>query len=392
MTPRVLIAGAGLGGLTAGLALLDRGIEVEIFEQAPSLKEVGAGVQISPNGTRVLFQLGLEKPIMAACYQPPRQEFRLWSSGERWESPVTAQSLVELYGAPHVTMHRADLQSILADAVRARSPNAIRVGAPCVGFDEGEAEVRLKLEGGREEVGDVLVGADGIHSTVRAQLFGRSQAQFTGGVAWRGVVPIGRLGKLPRPTTWLGPKGHVVVYPIRRGELVNIVAHVERNDWQVESWTAVGTTAEILVDFHGWHDEVRTLLANIEIPYKWAMFAHSTLPRWSTGRVTLLGDACHAMLPYLGSGANMAIEDAFVLARCIGDARHDVPAALARYEKARLPRTTEIVNRSAANRDVYHHSALWNPATAEAYLANIWEIQMGNRRWLYSYDALSVPV
>ncbi len=182
------------------------------------------------------------------------------------------------------------------------------------------------------------------------------------------------------------------MYPIRRGELINIVGHIERDDWQVESWTQVGTHAEIAADFAGWHDHVQTLIRNIEIPYKWAIFLHPTMDHWSIGRATLLGDACHPTLPYLASGANMAIEDGYVLARCIEQYANDIPQALKRYETMRIPRTTDIVNASAANLHRFHHPDLADPETAKIYIDREAKQQRDTRQWLYSYDPTAIAV
>ncbi len=390
-----LIAGAGLGGLTAALSCLDRGIDVDVFEQAPDLKEVGAGVQLGPTGLRVLFALGLEKPIMEACFNPIGREMLVWNTGYSASTPVHHSDMIERYGLPNVTMHRADLHSILVSAVRARKADAIHVNSRVNDFADHGGSVTLNLENGDSFDGTILVGADGLHSCIRRQLFGDSKPRFSGGIAWRGIIPIERIPERYRTLygqNWLGTKGHFVVYPIRRGELINIVGHIERDDWQVESWTQVGTHAEIAADFAGWHDHVQTLIRNIEIPYKWAIFLHPTMDHWSIGRATLLGDACHPTLPYLASGANMAIEDGYVLARCIEQYANDIPQALKRYETMRIPRTTDIVNASAANLHRFHHPDLADPETAKIYIDREAKQQRDTRQWLYSYDPTAIAV
>jgi len=255
--------------------------------------------------------------------------------------------------------------------------------------------VTVKLADDRTFTGDVLVGADGLHSMIRRQLIGPSKPKFPGGVAWRGIIPIDTLPPDVRTAyaqNWIGPTGHFVVYPIRRGELVNVVAHVDRDDWQVESWTELGTKEEMASDFPGWHSNIQTLINSIEKPYKWELFLHPTLPSWSTGRVTLLGDACHPTLPYLASGANMAIEDGYVLARCL---RHSAPryeAALKRYDELRIPRTTDIVNASADNLPRYRHPDLAHPDTAKAYVDRESLDQKNSKEWLFTYDATTVAI
>jgi salicylate hydroxylase len=392
---RILIAGAGLGGLTAALSCLHRGMDVDVFEQAPDLKEVGAGVQISPTSLRVLIALGLEEQVMNACFNPVGRELRVWNTGYSAATPFKHTDMIERYGLPNITMHRADLHGILLDAVRERKADAVHVKSRVESFVDDGSTITLRIEDGRAFSGDALIGADGLHSRVRRQLFGASKPQFTGGIAWRGIIPMEKLPESHRTLNgqnWLGTNGHFVVYPIRRGELVNIVGHIERDDWQVETWTQAGTHAEIAADFAGWHEHVQALIENIEIPYKWAIFLHPTMEQWSIGRATLLGDACHPTLPYLAAGANMAIEDAFVLARCIERYSEDIPLALKRYEELRIPRTTRIVDASAANLNSYHHPDLGDPEKSRAYIDREAVKQRDTRQWLYDYDATTVAV
>lgn len=392
---RVLVAGAGIGGLTCALALLRKGFEVEVLEKSPVLGEVGAGVQISPNGMRVLASLGVEPAAMEVCFIPKGREMRLWNTGDSCRRPAGDGEMVQRFGYPHITIHRADLHGILLDAVRQHAAATIRLDANCIAFEQDEAGVTVRLADGETVQGDVLIGADGIHSTIRRQMFGVSSARFTGGLAWRGVIPIERLPEHMRDRTgqtWVGPHGHFTVYPIRRGELINVVGHTERSDWQVESWYEIGKTSEFAEDFQGWHPEIQTLIQNIDTPYKWALFLHDTLKAWSKHRVTLLGDACHPMLPYLAQGANMALEDGIVLARCLDAHADDIPLALQCYERLRIPRTTRVVDESAANQHRYHHPSLADPVAGKAYIDTAWDDQMELRAWVFAYDATTVPI
>jgi len=284
----------------------------------------------------------------------------------------------------------------LVQALAKRAPDAVRVGARCVGFEQDAAGVTLHLDGGETVHGDVLIGADGVHSQIREVLFGGARATFTGFMAWRGVVPMDRLPahiRLQHGVTWIGPYGHVVTYPLRRGELLNFVTAIERNDWLIESWSAAGTVEECRRDFALWHADVRAIVDRIDIPYKWAMLGREPLRHWSVGRVTLLGDACHPTLPFLAQGANMAIEDGMVLTRCL-DSCADLAEALRRYEIARLDRTSRIVRGSLENVSRYHNPQLAEPETARAFMDREFAPQaMGARYdWLYDYDALSVPI
>ena len=266
----------------------------------------------------------------------------------------------------------------------------------CIGFEQGADGVTLLLESGERVLGDVLIGADGVHSRIRAQLFGDGRATFTGYMAWRGVVPMERLPPHLRQqhgNTWIGPFGHVVTYPLRRGELLNFVTAIERDDWLVESWSEAGTVEECRRDFARWHPDVLAIVEAIDTPYKWAMLGRQPLEHWSVGRVSLLGDACHPTLPFLAQGANMAIEDGMVLARCL-DAYADIPEALRHYEEARLERTSRIVLGSLENVSRYHNPQLADPEQAQAFMDQEFAPRAVGARydWLYEYNALTVPV
>lgn len=234
----VLVAGAGIGGLTTALALIQRGHRVRLYEQASELKEVGAGVQIGPNGARVLISLGLQEAMERVVCVPLGREFRLWSTGQRWRAFDLGETAVRRFGAPYWMAHRGDMHAVLLDAVREADPDAIHSGDTCVGFAQDGNGATILLADGETATGDVLIGADGVHSRIRQQMFGDGRAEFTGIMVWRGLVPMERLPEHQRQlvgNNWLGVGGHVVTYPLRRGELLNFVAAVERDDWRVES-------------------------------------------------------------------------------------------------------------------------------------------------------------
>ena len=398
--PHVLIAGAGIGGLTAALALLQRGFTVDVYEQAPELAEVGAGVQIAANGSRVLIALGLQSAMERVVCAAAFKEVRLWNTGQTWKLFDLGRDSIERFGAPYWFVHRGDMHRALLDAVAARSRGAIHTGRRCTGFADDGRTVTLELAGGDRARGDALICADGVHSSLRRQLSAdgksASQSEFLGIISWRGLARMSKLpAELRRPvgTNWVGPGGHVITYPLRGGDILNFVGFGERDDWKVESWTEKGSHAECAADFQRWHPLVHEIIANVDQPYKWALVGRTPLDRWTRGRVTLLGDACHPMLPFLAQGANSALEDGLVLARCL-DAHADVEAALQRYEAMRLERTTRIVNGSAETGRRFHNPTLADDATAIAYVDREWQPDKVRLRydWLFEYDATKVAV
>src|SRR4051812_9301239 len=299
--PHILIAGGGIGGLAAALSLLERGFRVSVFERVPELKEIGAGFHCTPNGTRGLYGLGLREEVERVAVRLEERDIKLWNSAQTWPLAGHGAQSEARYGAPYLLFHRGDLHAILVEAVRRRQSDALHVDARCAHFTDEGGSVVLQLENGKRIAGDALIGADGVHSMVRKKLFGPDRPRFTGEIAWRGLIPVGRLPERMRgraTSNWIGPSGSVTVYPVRRGQLLNFVGLVERDDWRVESWIEQGSIGECERDFRGWHDDIHLMIRSIETPFKWALFLRDPLERWSVGRVTLLGDACHPMVPY----------------------------------------------------------------------------------------------
>jgi salicylate hydroxylase len=372
------------------------GCDVEVYDQAPELKEVGAGLQLSANGTRALYALGIGEELKALSCEATGKEIRLWNTGEAWKLFDLGSVSVERYGYPYLTVYRPDLLDVLARAVHRHKPGAIRLGAKCLGFSQTDARVELHLESEARE-GDALVGADGVHSIVRQVLFGPDRPHFTGIIAWRGIVPMGRLPRhMARRVgvNWVGAGGHVVHYPLRAGKVMNFVGALERADWRVESWSARGTTEELAADFAGWHGEVQELIRNIPVPYKWALMVRPPMERWTVGRVTLLGDACHSMVPFLAQGAVMAIEDGYMLARALSRPDGHISEKLLRYENARRERTRRAVEGSADNITRFHNPELADPAKARAYVEREWAGANVAARyeWLFTYDVATAAL
>lgn len=393
----VIIVGAGLGGLTAAIALLKQGFRVTVLEQAPVLGEVGAGVQLSSNATRVLALLGLEDVVQAYGAQPTGKEIRLWSTGRTWPLFDLGTASIERYGHPYAMFHRADLHKALATAVRDMAPYAVRLGSRCESVDTSGPKPQVVLASGERIEGDLIVGADGVHSRVRHGIIGPDQPVFSGLHAWRGVIPTERLPQhLRRPVgvNWVGPGRHVIQYPLRRGELTNFVGIVEGSDWAVESWTQQGSLDDCLRDFQGWHEDVQTMIRSIETHFKWAFMVREPIEQWSSGCVTLLGDAAHPTLPFLAQGACMALEDGYVLARALVEHPGDVPAALAAYEAARVERTAKVVRGSNENATRFHNPKLADEQGATQYIDEQWADDKVRERyeWLFAYKVDEVPV
>lgn len=389
---KALVIGGGIGGVMAALCLHAQGIDVTVFERSHALGEVGAGIQLSPNGMKVLARLGLSDKIAAAAFRPEWLGMRMGRSGTAIFSIPMGALAEERYGAPYLHIHRADLMAILAKALTDRAPDALQAGRACVGVAQDDTGVTATFADGTTARGDVLVGADGIHSTVQATLFGARPARFTGNVAWRLVVPADdRLRALvpPAATIWVGPGRHAVTYFLRRGELVNFVGIVEQQGWEKEGWTEPGDVIDLRRDFAGWTPAVTETIARAAVCHRWALFDRDPMQAWGRGRVTLLGDACHPMLPFLAQGAVMAIEDAWVLARSL--TTHGAPEdALQAYEAARRPRTTRVQQGARAQMGRYHQRtpfgqiATYGPMWLAARLAPSRVRAMQD--WLYKVD------
>lgn len=393
----IVVVGAGLGGLTAALALLREGFQVTVLEQAPVMGEVGAGLQLSANATRVLSLLGMDEAMEAVAAEVTSKEMRLWSTGQAWKLFDVGAASRERYGHPYYMFHRADLQKALEQAVRSIGPSVIQLDSRCESVDTSGRRPAVILKSGKRVEADLVVGADGVHSRVRLQIVGPDKPRYAGILAWRGVVATDRLPEHMRGSvgvTWVGPGKHFVRYPLRRGRLTNFVGIVEREGWEVESWTQQGSMAECLADFAGWHEDVQTLIRTAETHFKWAFMVREPIERWSSGRMTLLGDAAHPTLPFLAQGACMAIEDGYVLARALAAHRDDVRDALAAYEGARVERTARIVRGSNENASRFHNPKLADAAGAAQYIEEQFAPQQVRRRyeWMFEYKADEILV
>jgi salicylate hydroxylase len=394
---QIAIVGAGIGGLTTAIALLRRGHDVTVFEQARELGELGAGLQIAANGSRVLRALGLEEAMTEVICEAEWKEVRVWSSGVTRKLFDLGADSRDRFGAPYWFVHRGDFHRVLRETVTSLKADSIRVGTRVTGYREANERITLSFEDGGSVETDILIGADGVHSTLRSQMFESPKANYSGLVAWRGLIDMQRLPEdLRRPvgTNWVGPRGHVVTYPLQSGKVLNFVGVIEDREWRTESWSAKGSREECAARFPGWHPYIQAMIQAIDQPFKWALVGRDPLPRWSIGRATLLGDACHPTLPFLAQGANMAIEDAMLITRCLDHFEDDPAQALKRYEELRVERCTRIVQGSAANADRFHNPILADAHEAEAYLDREWAPDKVRLRydWLFEHDVNTLPL
>ncbi|MGB3071430.1 MAG: FAD-dependent monooxygenase [Ottowia sp.] len=394
----VIIAGAGMGGLTLAVALLQKGIDVDIYEQSSELREVGAGLWISANGGKVLEALGLKKAVEAINLPPQDRVVRFWKTGEE-HSVYNRDPQASKADHTLIQVLRAELQRVLYEAVIALKPDAVHFGLRTVGAETVDDRARLLLEGGAVVEGDVVVGCDGAHSRIRQSLFGQAPARYTGANAWRGLAPMSRLKPQHRralASTWIGPTAHVTTYPVQRDgeEFVSFSAQVDSENWQTESWSERGELADALKDFEGWHQDILDLFVQSENLFRWGLFVRDPLEAWSKGHVTLVGDACHSMTPYLGMGVNVTMEDAYVLARCLEEPSGNIEGALRRYDDARIGRTNRTKAKSLAMLNIFHSPELERIETARPYIQKEWAPQAVRDRydWLLSYDATTVEI
>jgi salicylate hydroxylase len=384
----VAIIGGGLGGLAAAAMLLRAGFDVQVYEQAAALGEVGAGINIGPNASRILHRLGIAEELRRIGVKPATFDQRRWDDGRLLLRAPLGEPVESTFGAPYYTFHRGDLHRALADAV---ADDCVHLGHRFIGLSDRGDRIEAHFDNGVSIAVDALIGADGIHSLVRNALFGPQEPRFTGCVAYRGLVRADRLRHLDlefRNQIWMGPGRHFVHYFVSAGKQVNFVAVIEEDRWLRESWVDRGEVADALSAFVGWHDQVLSIIGAADETYKWGLFDRNPLPRWSVGRVTLLGDSCHPMLPFMGQGAAQAIEDAAALKSCLVKFSDNVPEALRLYEQLRLPRTSRLQGMSQTNKTRFHLPDGRNQRERDAEMARgATDWSWAAIAWLYEHDA-----
>jgi len=384
----IAIIGGGIGGLAAAASLLRAGFDVHVYEQAKALGEVGAGINIGPNASRILHRFGIAKQLANSGVRPQTFDQRRWDDGRFLVRAPLGEAVETTFNAPYYTLHRCDLHRAIAAAVPV---DRVHLGQRFTHLADRGDQVEAHFENGACISADVLIGADGIHSVVRHALFGPEKPRFTGCVAYRGLVPSDRLTHLDLERTtqiWVGPGRHFVHYFVSAGKLVNFVAATEEDSWLRESWVDRGEVADALAAFEGWNPQVLSIIGSADETYKWALFDRSPLPQWSAGRVTLLGDSCHPMLPFMGQGAAQAIEDAATLKGGLEKFSDDVPAALRLYERLRLPRASRLQGMSEINKTRFHLPDGQAQEARDAEMASgATDWSWAAIAWLYEHDA-----
>jgi 6-hydroxynicotinate 3-monooxygenase len=368
----IAIVGAGMGGLASAAALRRVGIDVTVYEQATQFTRLGAGIQIGCNAMKVLRELGLEQRLRRQSFYPRSWNNRDWRTGEVKFDMIFGETAEQKFGAPYLLAHRGDLHAALASAVPGP---CIKLSHKLFGLDETSDGVRLTFANGATAVADAVIGADGVHSAVRNMLFGAAPLNFTGRIAYRTTFPAALLNgrKVDDCTKWWGEDRHVVIYYVKpdRSEVYFVTSQPEP-DFKIESWSAKGDVKELRRAFEGFDRQVENVLAACPDVHKWALVDRDSLERWAQGNVTLLGDACHPMTPYMAQGAAMAMEDAAVLSRCLGGVGRDgVADAFRRFEATRKERTTRVQQTSRTN---------------------TWLKDKTDTDWVYAYDAWTAPL
>ena len=379
----ILVAGGGIGGLAAAYALARKGFPVRVFEQAPEFKELGAGIQLGPNIFRALEKIGLKDAVLASSHLPPAMEMRCALSGEMvTRIPLDDPRFLERFQQPYAVTHRADIHAAILQACERNNLVSLETQRTVDGYEQHGDGVTLLLQSGQRVKGRALIGCDGMWSKIRDRIVGDGKPRVSGHIAYRAVLKREDVPEdLWRPDVvlWAGPRTHFVHYPLRRGELYNLVA-VFHSDRYVEGWNAEASADELWAHFNGQRPEVLRMLERIETWRMWVLCDREPVRDWSKGRVTLLGDAAHPMLQYLAQGACMATEDAVVLADKVAEQPDDLPAAFHAYVQQRYLRTARVQIMARVYGEFYH---------ARGPAAELRNLMLGGRTPEDSYDGIA---
>src|SRR5512146_349827 len=385
----VAIIGGGIGGLSAALSLLRSGVDVQVYEKAQALHDVGAGAAVAPNAVRILYRQGLADALEEVGVRTQAWHYRRWQDGRTIYRAQMAGAMEAAFGVPLYHVHRADLVKAMMQAV---PPERLHVGHKCTAFTDHGDYVEAMFENGAHIQACALIGADGIHSMVRETLFGPEAPHFTGVVAYRGLVPAERLAHLhlePEAQVWMGPGKQLVYYFVKNQQLVNFIGAIDQENWTKESWTEPGQVSDLLAAFEGWAPQVRSFLEAVDETYVWALLDRMPMPRWSVGRVTLLGDACHPMLPSKAQGSAQAIEDGATLAVLLAQAdARNIPEVFRKYETIRLTRVSRVQSEALDNRARFQLPDGPAQQARDAEMARSGsDFSPQAVAWLYGYDA-----
>jgi salicylate hydroxylase len=379
---RVAIIGGGISGLAAAAALGGAGVSYEVYEQAPALKEIGAGIQVSPNGARLLHRLGMGPALDRTAVRPDAIEVRRWHDDGLLAATPLGAACERMYGAPYYTLHRADLHAGLLGIV---PPSRVHLDKQCVGLTSSAAGVTVSFADGTSTSADVVLGADGIRSTVRGQLLS-DRPRFSGHAIFRGLVPAHEVPELAaqnKVVIWMGPGQHCVSYPISAGKLMSFAASSPASESHGESWTSRASTAEVLSAYDGWSPVARSLLAATDEVSVYLLHDREAVPSWGTDRIMLIGDAAHPMLPFGAQGASQGIEDAVAVAAALRNAT-DAPAALRAYEQVRRARIRDV-HAFIQENERNHHVEDAAAESRDEHMAE--DFGLRQREWLFAYDA-----